>query len=222
LASGRGILIAQDGGGAAGGEPARLVAGLKLVLPFDEGAVAGLADHLVRIRKAARFTSVPLKLEMPQLPALVLVEIRNCVGVGSIDEALALGGRLSAAILEVWGERGGVRPPLRFSRAALAPDPKNPRALVLPLTGARRSLRPYHVALGRVLDGLPEKLPWPSVTLERLSSAKGTAALHGLLSKSIPEPDIAFVPAKLVLIRQCRVLGEGAEEIGCWGLVPSA
>jgi hypothetical protein len=138
-----------------------------------------------------------------------------------MDEALALGGRLTAAILEVWGERGGVRSPLRFSRAALAPDPKNPRALVLPLAGARRSLRPYHVALGRVLDGLPEDLPWPSVTLERLPSAKGTAALHGLLSKSVPEPEIAFVPGWLVLLRQSRVVGEGAEEIGRWGLVPS-
>lgn len=196
---------------------------LRFVLPFDGVAGERLADTLGRIRKAARFTAAILDLPEIVDPALPLVDARSVLSEEELSEPTALldwGGRFRAGILEALAERPGPAPRMEFDPPALVPDPRNPKALILPLKAARRGLRPYHVALQRLVGYLPDSLPFPSLTLARLPSARGTAALHSVLTRSVPAQEIAFTPTSLVLVQESGV-AEERQILGTWPLVPS-
>ncbi len=191
---------------------------LRWVIPFTSEGTEALKDHLHRLAKAAQFTAVRLDLALPPLLALPLYDLAD-QGIGT-DEGSArqLTERWLQEFRQAMINRAEIRPQLRFQRASLAPDPRHPKAIVLPLDGARRNLRPYHVAMQRTLGRLPEKLPWPSITLQRLPTARGTTALHNLLTHAVPEPHISFVPDRILLIRPSGQTAAPPSIIQAWDL----
>lgn len=170
------------GPGSGGDDAAPTRAILRSVaLRFPDDLRARFAELLRRLDSGARFTGAHPKWLAPGELKLTIAHL----GEASGDDAEAMRKACEAACARM--------PPLRlkFQHLALHPSAKQPKAIGIETRGASRDLPHLRAALADELDGhgmsaaaeaIRSAESWkPVMTLARITSVKGAAALKALL-----------------------------------------
>lgn len=137
------------------------------------------------------------------------------------EEATAFVEELGAEVRRELAFRSAPPPVLKFSTVALVPDPRHPRALALLLDSARRTLRCFSVALDRLEEVPADAYPPASITLSPLPSAKGTSALHSILSRGLPPFSIEVPCLELQIRSHSGKQDQSPEILASVSLTPS-